>query len=51
MTRNRYLQIKQCLQVVDNKNHAEDSKVSKIKPLYDATKMTLKQFGIFLGKL
>ena len=51
MTSNKYLQIKQCLQVVDNKNHVEDSKVAKIKLLYDASKMTLKQFGLFYDKL
>ena len=36
---------------MDSKNHVEDSKVAKIKPLYDASKMTLKQFGIFYVKL
>ena len=46
VTRNKFLQIKQCLKVADNRNLVEGSKIAKIKPLYYAFNMTLKQFGI-----
>ena len=44
VTWNRYLQIKQCLKVADNKNLVGGSKIAKVKPIYDAFNMTLKQF-------
>ena len=51
MTRNRYLQIKQCLKVADNRNLVEGSEIAKIKPIYDAFNMTLKQIGILYDKI
>ena len=50
MTRNRYLQIKQCLHVADNTNLAEGSKIVKINPRYNVLSMVLKQFGILYDK-
>ena len=50
MTRNRYLQIQQCLHVADNRNLAEDSKIVKINPRYNVLNMVLKQFGILYDK-
>ena len=50
MTRNRYLQIQQCLHVADNSNLAEDSKIVKINPRYNVLNMILKQFGILYDK-
>ena len=46
MTRNRYLQIKQYLHVADNRNLVEGSKVAKIKSLYDALNLALKNLSI-----
>ena len=46
VTRNRYLQTKQFLKVTDSRNRVEGSEIAKIKPLYDAFNMALKQFGI-----
>ena len=37
--------------VADNKNLVEGSKIAKMKPLYDAFNMILKQFGIWHDKL
>ena len=51
MTRNRNLQIRQYLKVADNSNYVEGSKTAKIKSLYDAFNMTLRQFGILRDKL
>ena len=51
MTRNRSLQIKKYLRVADNRNLVEGSKVAKIKPLYNAFNVALKQFGILHGRL
>ena len=51
MTQNRYLQIKRCLQIPVNRNLVEGSEVAKIKPLYDAFSMTLKQFEILHDKI
>ena len=51
MTRNIYLQIKQCLHVANNRNYAENSKIVKINPRYNVFNMILKQFGILYDKL
>ena len=51
VTQNRYLQIKQCLKVVDNRNLVDGSEIAKFKPFSDAFNMTLKQFGILHDKI
>ena len=43
--------MKQCLKVADNINLVEGSEIAKIKPLYDAFSMTLKQFAILHDKI
>ena len=51
MTRHRYLHIKQCLQVADNRILVEGSKIAKNELPYDAFNLTLKQSGILHDKL
>ena len=51
VTQKRYLQKKQCLKVADKRNLVEGSGIAKIKPIYDAFNMTLKQFGILHDKI
>ena len=50
-TLRRYLQIRQCLEGANKRNLVQGSEATKNKPLYDAFRMTLKQFGILHGKL
>ena len=50
-TLRRYLQIRQCLEGANKRNLVEGTKTAKNRPLYDAFRMTLKQFGILHGKL
>ena len=45
------MQIKHCLKVADNRNLVEGSEIAKIKPIYDAFNMTLKQIGILHDKI
>ena len=51
VTRNRYLQRKQCLKVADNTNLVKGSGIAKIKPIYAAFNMALKQSGILHDKI
>ena len=51
MARNRFLKVKEYLHITDNQNLEKGNKVAKVKPLYDAFNVSLKQFGILHDKL
>ena len=46
MTRNRFMEIKGCLHAADNQNLC-DSRMAKVKPLYDLLNQKLNMFGVF----
>lgn len=50
MTKNRFQELKKFFHVADNKNLAQ-SKIAKVKPVYDSLNSALMQFGVFEEKL
>ena len=50
MPKNRFLELKRCCHIADNMSLTE-SRVAKVKPLYDQLNQSLMQFGIFDQRL
>ena len=50
MTKNRFQELKRYFHAVDSKN-LEQSKMAKVKPVYDSLNSALTQFGFFEQKL